>query len=180
MRPSARTSILDAAFRLAGHEGGSTPITFEATAREAGVTKGGVLYHFPTREDLVLAVTEYVAERCQDAMQEILDVPLAEATPARRVRAYLRVGVGDRLTRADLAVYVEALANPALGEPWDRVVGRWLLFDDASTPADRARLQAVRFIADGAWMAGALSNTTLLQSERADLLVVADTLLENL
>ena len=70
MRPSSRDAILDAAFRLAGHDGGALPITFDAVATEAGVTKGGVLYHFPTRAELVRAVTRYVAQRVEAAMAD--------------------------------------------------------------------------------------------------------------
>ena len=88
MRPSSRTAILDAAFRLAGRDEGSVEITFDATAREAGVTKGGVLYHFPTRDDLVIAVGEYVAQRVDEAMLAKLGKPFEEATAADRVRAY--------------------------------------------------------------------------------------------
>lgn len=179
MRPSARSAILDAAFRLVGQDSGAAPITYESTAREAGLTKGGVLYHFPTREDLVLAVTEYVARRCVAAMEELAEVPLAEASATQRIRAYVQVAVGDRLTRADLAVYAEALADPALGAPWDRVLGPWLTVDDVQNPRQRARLRAARYAADGLWLSEALeSSDAPTGTDRTDLLLVIDALLE--
>jgi len=130
-------------------------ITFDATAREAGVTKGGVLYHFPTRDDLVIAVGEYVAQRLAEAMLAKLGKPFEEATPAERVRAYINVVAAGRLTRADLAIYAECLANPALADPWETTVGHWLNLDDVPDQAERARLRAAHFAADGLWIADA-------------------------
>lgn len=155
MRPSSRTAILDAAFRLAGRDDGAVEITFEATAREAGVTKGGVLYHFPTRQDLVLAVVEYVALRLEETMLASLGKPFEQATPAERVRAYVGAVDAGRLTRADLAVYAESLANPAFCVPWENVLGRWLSLEDVTDPAERARLRTAHLAADGLWIADA-------------------------
>jgi AcrR family transcriptional regulator len=180
MRPSARFAILDAAFRLAGRDSGAAPITYEATAREAGITKGGVLYHFPTREDLVLAVTEYVARRCEAAMQELIEVPLTQASPVERIRAYVRVAAGDRLTRADLAVYAEALGDPVFGTPWDEILGPWLSVDEVTDPHQRARLRTARYAADGLWLAEAIgSHDAPTAADRAELLALIETLLES-
>ncbi|WP_020390768.1 TetR/AcrR family transcriptional regulator [Kribbella catacumbae] len=155
MRPSSKTAILDAAFRLAGRDDGAVEITFEATAREAGVTKGGVLYHFPTRQHLVLAVVEYVALRLEETMLAGLGKPFEQATPAERVRAYVGAVEAGRLTRADLAVYAESLANPALCVPWEKVLGPWLSLEDVTDPVERARLRTAHLAADGLWIADA-------------------------
>ncbi|WP_165956556.1 TetR/AcrR family transcriptional regulator [Kribbella antibiotica] len=155
MRPSSRTAILDAAFRLAGHDGGSIEITFEATAKEAGVTKGGVLYHFPTRDDLVLGVVGYVAQRVDEAMLDRLSTPFEQATAAERIRAYVDVVAAGRLTRADLAIFAESLANPALAAPWEAVLSRWLAVDEVADRVVRARLRTAHLAADGLWIADA-------------------------
>ncbi|MEU0092426.1 TetR/AcrR family transcriptional regulator [Kribbella sp. NPDC006257] len=155
MRSSSRTAILDAAFRLAGHDGGSIEITFEATAKEAGVTKGGVLYHFPTRDHLVLGVVEYVAQRVDEAMLGQLGKPFEEATASERIRAYIRVVAAGRLTRADLAIFAESLANPALAAPWETALERWLALDKVTDRTIRARLRAAHLAADGLWIADA-------------------------
>ncbi|WP_328993254.1 TetR/AcrR family transcriptional regulator [Kribbella sp. NBC_01245] len=155
MRPSSRTKILDAAFRLAGREGGSVDITFDATAQEAGVTKGGVQYHFHTRDELVLAVCEYVAERVEEAMVTWLGKPFEETTAQERIHAYIAVVAAGRISRADLAVFVESLANPDLGAPWEAVMGRWLKVDDVVDQDLRVRLLSARLAADGLWIAEA-------------------------
>ena len=130
-------------------------ITFDATAREAGVTKGGVLYHFPTRDDLVLGVADYVAQRLDDAMLELLGKPFDDATAAERIRAYIKVVATGQLTRAELAIFVECLANPAYNAPWERTLERWLNLNDVKDADERARLRAAHLAADGLWAADA-------------------------
>ncbi len=153
MRPSNRSAIVEAAHRVAERQGGAD-FSFETTATEAGLTKAGVLYHFPTREDLVLAVVEYVAGTWEQAMLAALGVPFEEATPAERIRAYVAVAAHDDVSRADVAVYADALCRPAHLGPWDEVFARWFDLDDCP-PAERARLTCARFAADGLWMAKA-------------------------
>src|SRR6478735_4735034 len=139
MRPSSRTAILEAAFRLAGADDGALPITFEATAREAGVTKGGVQYHFRTREELVLAVAEYVADRSEEAMLERLGKSREAASASEKVAAYVGLVATGSITRADLAVYAESLADPAFAVPWNAFLERWFDLSDVADPAVRAR-----------------------------------------
>ncbi len=153
MRPSNRTAIIEAAHRVAERVGGAD-FSYESTASEAGLTKAGVLYHFPSREDLVLAVVDYVARSWESAMTEALGRPLAEATPAQRIRAYVEVAAGDEVSRADVAVYADALCRPEHVGPWNEVFSRWFDLEQCS-PEQRARLMTARFAADGLWVAKA-------------------------
>ncbi len=153
MRPSNRTAIIEAAHRVAERQGGAD-FSYETTATEAGLTKAGVLYHFPSREDLVLAVVQYVAESWEEAMLAVLGRPLAEASASERIRAYVEVAAGDEVSRADFAVYADALCRPAHVGPWNEVFSRWFDLEGCS-PDQRARLTTARFAADGLWVAKA-------------------------
>lgn len=153
MRPSNRTAIIEAAHRVAERQGGAD-FSYETTATEAGLTKAGVLYHFPSREDLALAVVEYVAKSWEEAMLEALGRPLTDATPAQRIRAYVEVAAGDDVSRADFAVYADALCRPAHVGPWNTVFSGWFDLDGCSADL-RARLMTARFAADGLWVAKA-------------------------
>jgi AcrR family transcriptional regulator len=51
MRP-ARERLLDAAERVVV-ESGATHLTLDAVAKSAGISKGGLLYHFPSKESLL-------------------------------------------------------------------------------------------------------------------------------
>jgi AcrR family transcriptional regulator len=62
-RPSSRARILAAASELA-HEVGAGQLSLDAVAARAGVSKGGLLYNFPTKVELLRAlVAEHVARR---------------------------------------------------------------------------------------------------------------------
>ncbi len=154
MRPSHRTSVLDAALRLLDREGGAE-ISYDATAREAGLTKAGVMYHFGTREELVLGVVEHAARRCEAAMRVVAGGGPADLSPARRTRAYVEVAVGGDLSTADVAVFADALYRPHHAGPWRAVFAPWFDLSDCPDPDLRARLCAARLAADGLWLARA-------------------------
>ncbi|MCC5794671.1 MAG: TetR family transcriptional regulator [Chromatiales bacterium] len=54
---SARDRVLDAAIRIVG-ESGAGRLTLEAVAEAAGISKGGLLYHFRSKEALLLGLLE--------------------------------------------------------------------------------------------------------------------------
>jgi AcrR family transcriptional regulator len=58
-----RDRLLDAAEQVVAR-GGVRSLTLEAVAREGNVSKGGLLYHFPTKAALVTAIVERLANRC--------------------------------------------------------------------------------------------------------------------
>jgi AcrR family transcriptional regulator len=170
MRPSNRTAIIEAAHRVAERQGGAD-FSYETTASEAGLTKAGVLYHFPSREDLVLAVVEFVASAWEDAMLRALGRPFEEATPAQRIRAYVEVAAGDDVSRADFAIYADAVCRPAHVGPWNEVFSRW--FDlTGCTAEERARLTCARFAADGLWVAKATGTLPPSAAEHEALVVL--------
>ncbi len=55
--PKARQKVLDAARRIVETRGAGH-LTFEALAEESGITRGGITYHFPSKDDLLKAMIE--------------------------------------------------------------------------------------------------------------------------
>jgi AcrR family transcriptional regulator len=55
--PKARAKILEAAERVV-RERGAGALTFEEVVAASGVTRGGITYHFPTKEELLRALVE--------------------------------------------------------------------------------------------------------------------------
>src|SRR5664279_3356208 len=72
-RDSATTKrrILDAAEQVVLRDGVGH-LTLEAAAHEAGLSKGGVLYHFPTRDALVAAMVTRIIEQFEDDIASFL------------------------------------------------------------------------------------------------------------
>jgi AcrR family transcriptional regulator len=65
-RFTVREPILDAAERVIA-EIGAGHLTLDAVAREAGISKGGLLYHFPNKDELLTALMARYVARCMEA-----------------------------------------------------------------------------------------------------------------
>lgn len=104
-RSSARERLLDRAEALIS-EHGVQELTLEGVAAAAGVTKGGLIYHFKTKDDLLGALVErmmtQVGERSRARAAERGDTP----------RALLLALIDDTfdMPRKEKAVYSNLLA----------------------------------------------------------------------
>lgn len=153
MAPSSnRTAILAAAHTLAGRAG-TGAVTLEAVATEAGLSKGGVIYHFPSKEALLTALLTHATERWERQLLDRLGVPLEQAGRTQRLRAYVQVAADSAHgpSVADLALIVDGVHRGPLLEIWRGFLERWVGPADL-TPRQRAAVMA----ADGLWAANAL------------------------
>ena len=81
-----REAILEAAEEIV-METGAQNLTLSAVASRAGVSKGGLLYHFQTKRELIQATLKRAAERLdKEAKRQGEDLP---ETPSRRLKAQL-------------------------------------------------------------------------------------------
>ncbi|ASR35615.1 TetR family transcriptional regulator [Prauserella marina] len=156
MRESKRTKILTAAVEVVQRDG-VTSVTFDSVAAASGLTKGGLLYHFPSRDALLLAVHQHVAREWEESLVEAAGKTAEEATPEERLEAYARV-TSRSVTRAELLLFLEASVNPGYAQPWRDVTDRWApsLADAASGPAALTHF-ITRLAADGFWLYESLS-----------------------
>lgn len=83
-RPSCKHLILEAAEAVV-RDGGAAHLTLDAVADKAGVSKGGLLYHFPTKEALIEGMIAQVIERGQERRAVALEQ--LPATPSRGLKA---------------------------------------------------------------------------------------------
>lgn len=146
-----RAAILAEAEALAGRLGVQA-LTLQAVAEAAGVTKGGLLHHFPGKEALIGALQEL----CFTAFEAEIERHMAEdpAPAGRFTRAYVRaclMPVADPAPGASAALITALWAEPALRRDWHGWMARQETRHAATdgTPA----LKLVRFAADGVWMA---------------------------
>ncbi|AZE46016.1 Transcriptional regulator, AcrR family [Pseudomonas chlororaphis] len=173
MRVSNRSKILDAAIRVINRDG-LTAVTFDSVAAEAEVTRGGMIYHFPSREALIEAINQHLADQWEANLIEHAGKPAQEASALERHMAYQRASTHGA-TRAELLFLLEFSKNPELAKPWDRIIETW----SAPEPVDIDDTAALsRFIArlaaDGLWSYQYVSNKSLPPAVRervAELLV---------
>jgi len=70
-----KDKICEAAMQLAIREG-LLAMTLENVAKEAGISKGGVIYHFPSKDELVRGVLDYFSQHCETMlMRRVVDDP---------------------------------------------------------------------------------------------------------
>lgn len=159
VRESRRQAVLVAAVAVVERDG-VRGLTLDAVAAETGMTKPGLLYHFPTREHLLAAVQEHVARTWDDDMADLAGGRPEDVTARARQAAYVRLCAAGT-TRAELLLVLESLSEPGAHPPWAAAVERW-----APTPAedaddDEVRAFLARLAADGLWMHEASSGSPL-------------------
>jgi AcrR family transcriptional regulator len=84
-----RETLLHAATQVI-LEKGVEALTLDAVARQASVSKGGLLYHFPNKNALVVGLGEQLIQEFEAALQAEFDQDDAPGTPGQWVRAYIR------------------------------------------------------------------------------------------
>lgn len=72
-RPSSRDKIVAAAVDLA-KEVGPGHVSLDAVAQRAGVSKGGLLYNFPSKKKLLEAIVSYHLDKFEKALAEKTEV----------------------------------------------------------------------------------------------------------
>jgi AcrR family transcriptional regulator len=160
--PHARQRILDAAAETVTHSG-ALAMTLEAVARAAGVSKGGLLYHFPTKDDLIRGLIEDALDRVDRYLEAAVQ---ADTSPGAFTRAYLTTTLADPAATDPLSAGMVAAitSNPELLTPLRDRYRVWQERLDADgLPPGRADL--VRLAVDGLWLS-ALIDLPLPQGQR--------------
>lgn len=155
MRHSKRTEILEAGKRVIQRDGVTT-LTYESVAAEAGLTKGGLLYHFPSREDLMMALHQHMAASWEQCMEDEAGGTAGELTAQQRFAAFARVSQNP--DRAELLLMLEAAEDRQTSPVWDEVYERWT---PGPPPEDDVAAFIARLAADGLWFYEALRTTPL-------------------
>lgn len=105
--------IIEAAAGLIGRHGTAVPVTEIAEA--AGVSKGGLLYHFPTKEALLSGLAADLMNQFRGSVERETTLE-PENTPGRLTRAYIRVSFAHAADLTGLRDYI-ALAVHLMFEP---------------------------------------------------------------
>ncbi|WP_449396980.1 TetR/AcrR family transcriptional regulator [Devosia riboflavina] len=168
MRVSKRDLIL-ASIRTIVERDGITALTFDAVAAETGITRGGILYHFPSREALVRAANEFAANGWEASLSEKLGKDRDEASAAERLIAYVKVAAVS-VDRSDLALIMESATDPTMGGFWLETYDRWV--EASPDPNDDASMLAfiARLAADGLWLHDALLSRPLPEATKTQVI----------
>ncbi|MGW6331243.1 TetR/AcrR family transcriptional regulator [Nocardia rhamnosiphila] len=171
-----RLAVLEAAERMFAERGGRVSLSDIAAA--AGVTKGGLMHHFPNRDALLAGVTEHLIAKVWAEIHECID--LSENRPGKFTRGYVRA-----LTSGSESV-ARAFSPTGLVVTLGTVSGLEELFADDARRLDEAfaadglapgTTSVIRFAAEG--LATAVNSPYLtadrLESARTELLAMTET-----
>ena len=111
---AVRDRILDSAEQLVSDEG-ARHLTLDAVAQAAGVSKGGLLYHFPSKDALLAGMIERHIDQL-NARRSFERSRLPEACTSTELKSWiLAVLQPDRVREeAGAALLAAAANNPAL------------------------------------------------------------------
>ena len=131
-RERTRRALLEATEQLLHEQG--TGFSLADVAARAQVSKGGLLYHFPSRDALVTAVIEVGLKHFYDEVMRHVD--LAENRPGKVLRGYVRALCGSS----------QDVVNTFAPSSWHGVTGIPEVADLLRVDADRWR---DIFVSDG-------------------------------
>ena len=132
-------------------EQGVEHMTLEQVAAQAGISKGGLLYHFPSKEALIKGMITFYLER----FTEDFDQAASQQGDAagRWNRSYLSTTFADnqRVPRMSSGLLAAAATNPGLLAPLQEKFREWvaLLEKDGVDPTTAA---IIHLVADGLWL----------------------------
>lgn len=146
-RPDRRHALLAAAARVVQAHG-TDRLTLEAVAAEAGTSKGGLLYHFPTKDALIAGLVETMVDGFDARLAALRTGDAAGSFAA----AYLAASVTPEPHGATAVGLLAAVTqSPALLDPLRARYRAWdaALANDGLAPGAAWLL---RLALDGLWV----------------------------
>lgn len=167
-RTSKKVEALDMALTIIEKDGVHA-LTYDSLATATGMSKSGLIYHFPTRHQLLVDCHSLCAERWEEELIELSDGKTAEElSPRQRYRAALEsMGKNDPLI--ELLMSIHAQSHPDFQKVWRDVDERWI--PDPATEDESVVLAMV--IANGLWVHDHLTERPLPPQRRRALIDVA-------
>ena len=147
MRTSKRDRIITGALELA-HRDGFDALTFDTLAEHVGLSRGGVIYHFRTKNELLEGIANAFFERWRAEALEALGKPIAQASRAERIEALTRSVLDGEILPGEVSFMLSATPEAEmLKEAWNTLRREWVGEIHELTAMQRVALLAV----DGWW-----------------------------
>jgi len=143
--------ILEACSRILRREG-LTNLTLKAVAEEAGISKGGLLYHFPNKVALIETLFKYHNDKFESRLQELAEIE--GDVPGAWLRAYARASIEQIADPDNASLYASLFAaEDSYASAHKLMRQKYTLWqkqvEECGLDPDWATL--VRFAVDGLW-----------------------------
>jgi AcrR family transcriptional regulator len=150
---TTRTDLLRAASQIV-IEKGVDALTLDAVAKQAGMSKGGLLYHFPNKEALMKGMVEHLVQDFEAVLQTEFEQDDAPSSPGQWMRAYIRATVHCSQESLALIARLTSIAadSPSLLEAVKTCDQKWRQRIETSG-LDPTKASIILLAADGLWFA---------------------------
>ena len=165
MRPSKKEEILNAAVDLIEREN-LEAVSYEALAEASGMSKSGIVYHFPSRHEIMRGIHQHQADQWEQALERAAGGPATSVDEKTRLRAVV-LSQSSSATKAELLLEIDARGNEEFSAIWRQVDKRWTPSPDdiEYDEVQRARY-LVQLLADGLWMHDSVHEKPLTPAQR--------------
>lgn len=164
LRPSSRERIVAAALEHAASQG-DADVSLAAYAKAAGVTKQGLIYHFPSKPALRAATLDAVFYRWETAMVETLGKPLRDVTTGQRIRAYAAVAARGDVVAGERSLFAQLTLTGEGNDDYARWTERWFSPDPTMPSVARGRALTAWLAANSLWSALSTGKRALSEDE---------------
>jgi AcrR family transcriptional regulator len=175
-RHSSYDIIVDAAEAVVV-EAGAVHMTLGAVAAKAGISKGGLLHHFPSKEALLEAMINRLIKTREESRKKIRgELP---ESPTRELKAHMLAALlrDKKYDRVGAPLLAPLAHNPKLAEPVREAI-RKVYADIVSAGVKFERAAVLALAADGLLIQETLSISPFTEEQRSriveELLRLAD------
>ena len=131
-------------------EQGAARMTLEAVAKEAGVSKGGLLYHFPSKDALVEGLINSMIQGLSERIRKAYEEDEFGTNRGRWLRALTRANFQSRDQKLSSGLSAALILNPDLLEAnREAYQARQALIEQDGVDVVLANI--IRLVGDGLW-----------------------------
>ena len=133
---------------------GLTNLTLENVAAEAGLSKGGLLYHFPNKQSLIEALFDYHNQIFEERLQALAEDEIE--APGAWLRAYAKASIEQITYPGNASLYASLFAaEEQYAGAHSLMRGKYVQWQEQveNSGLDLAQATLVRLAVDGLWFA---------------------------
>ena len=174
---TVKNQIIDAANEVV-LENGAAHLTFDAVVKKTGLSKGGILYHFPNKKALLTAMMNRMIVTFNDSRERIHQNMTTAILPNTKTYILAAHTKDEQSYKSDIAVLAAAANDPELMQPLQENFRR--NFHTARSESNDPTLATLLCLAmDGIWLLSALGLNFASKQQLEDAVALALDLAEN-
>lgn len=166
--PETNTRILDAVMQLI-LQGGLPAVTLSAVCRQAGISKGGLMHHFPSKESLVDAFLQRSVEEYLEAVRQVAEQQVAGTGQRAKAILDLFLGESEDLENDDcgdcaavMVALIQGGGDQTVVDEVSQTLFQWMHDDGLS----RELAELIVVTLDGVWLQSLIATSDTIAARK--------------